>query len=186
MYFYVIVFFFSSRRRHTRFDCDSSSDVCSSDLHLQVESELGEQLPAGATRRGRWLRAGRNDDALDRARPRGDGRAERHPLGADRETVGRALHVAADEHAAVRRLERRAYAEFAVRTIRLLLHRPRRPHQRGAHAQTSFRNELPAASRATPKYSATVAPRSANVARSPRPRARTRGPSANTGTASRE
>src|SRR5438270_8873264 len=28
----VIVFFFSSRRRHTRFDCDWSSDVCSSDL----------------------------------------------------------------------------------------------------------------------------------------------------------
>src|SRR2546430_4090328 len=26
------VFFFSSRRRHTRFDCDWSSDVCSSDL----------------------------------------------------------------------------------------------------------------------------------------------------------
>src|SRR5256886_15600213 len=30
MYF----FFFSSRRRHTRFDCDWSSDVCSSDLKL--------------------------------------------------------------------------------------------------------------------------------------------------------
>src|SRR5205085_3506499 len=29
---YVIFFFFSSRRRHTRFDCDWSSDVCSSDL----------------------------------------------------------------------------------------------------------------------------------------------------------
>src|SRR5688572_31869883 len=28
----VMVFFFSSRRRHTRFDCDWSSDVCSSDL----------------------------------------------------------------------------------------------------------------------------------------------------------
>src|SRR5260370_28394999 len=27
-----IVFFFSSRRRHTRFKCDWSSDVCSSDL----------------------------------------------------------------------------------------------------------------------------------------------------------
>src|SRR2546430_910302 len=31
-------FFFSSRRRHTRFDCDWSSDVCSSDL---------EPLPPG-------------------------------------------------------------------------------------------------------------------------------------------
>src|SRR2546427_7546453 len=28
----VQCFFFSSRRRHTRFDCDWSSDVCSSDL----------------------------------------------------------------------------------------------------------------------------------------------------------
>src|SRR2546430_4341883 len=27
-------FFFSSRRRHTRFDCDWSSDVCSSDLSV--------------------------------------------------------------------------------------------------------------------------------------------------------
>src|SRR5688572_31387047 len=30
--FIFIFFFFSSRRRHTRFDCDWSSDVCSSDL----------------------------------------------------------------------------------------------------------------------------------------------------------
>src|SRR5688572_31095167 len=29
-------FFFSSRRRHTRFDCDWSSDVCSSDLGREV------------------------------------------------------------------------------------------------------------------------------------------------------
>src|SRR5688572_31151081 len=28
-------FFFSSRRRHTRFDCDWSSDVCSSDLRTR-------------------------------------------------------------------------------------------------------------------------------------------------------
>src|SRR2546430_2384093 len=27
----LVIFFFSSRRRHTRFDCDWSSDVCSSD-----------------------------------------------------------------------------------------------------------------------------------------------------------
>src|SRR5256886_9449841 len=30
--FFSFFFFFSSRRRHTRFDCDWSSDVCSSDL----------------------------------------------------------------------------------------------------------------------------------------------------------
>src|SRR5205085_3262359 len=31
-FFIFCFFFFSSRRRHTRFDCDWSSDVCSSDL----------------------------------------------------------------------------------------------------------------------------------------------------------
>src|SRR5688572_2041002 len=31
---FFFFFFFSSRRRHTRFDCDWSSDVCSSDLEL--------------------------------------------------------------------------------------------------------------------------------------------------------
>src|SRR6266481_5170697 len=29
------IFFFSSRRRHTRWNCDWSSDVCSSDLELR-------------------------------------------------------------------------------------------------------------------------------------------------------
>src|SRR2546430_16608458 len=32
VYYPNVFFFFSSRRRHTRFDCDWSSDVCSSDL----------------------------------------------------------------------------------------------------------------------------------------------------------
>src|SRR6266481_8082949 len=31
---HVIFFFFSSRRRHTRWNCDWSSDVCSSDLRV--------------------------------------------------------------------------------------------------------------------------------------------------------
>src|SRR5688572_30931729 len=34
--FFVFFFFFSSRRRHTRFDCDWSSDVCSSDLETAL------------------------------------------------------------------------------------------------------------------------------------------------------
>src|SRR2546430_17346467 len=33
-------FFFSSRRRHTRFDCDWSSDVCSSDLEIAVAHRI--------------------------------------------------------------------------------------------------------------------------------------------------
>src|SRR2546427_4397379 len=33
-----MVFFFSSRRRHTIFDCDWSSDVCSSDLLFDIRA----------------------------------------------------------------------------------------------------------------------------------------------------
>src|SRR2546427_7060222 len=36
----MVFFFFSSRRRHTRFDCDWSSDVCSSDLRLRRIREI--------------------------------------------------------------------------------------------------------------------------------------------------
>src|SRR2546430_10720349 len=36
--FLVRSVFFSSRRRHTRFDCDWSSDVCSSDLGVQTDA----------------------------------------------------------------------------------------------------------------------------------------------------
>src|SRR2546430_5612079 len=37
---FFFFFFFSSRRRHTRFDCDWSSDVCSSDLAAEVNAAL--------------------------------------------------------------------------------------------------------------------------------------------------
>src|SRR5688572_33462831 len=42
---FLFFFFFSSRRRHTRFDCDWSSDMCSSDLDysrdlLEVEKDM--------------------------------------------------------------------------------------------------------------------------------------------------
>src|SRR5205085_5367294 len=41
--------FFSSRRRHTRFDCDWSSDVCSSDLsaHGSFATPVGAALYDG-------------------------------------------------------------------------------------------------------------------------------------------
>src|SRR2546430_7437259 len=50
---YVFFFFFSSRRRHTRFDCDWSSDVCSSDLEVFLVGVLvGKRLslPVGLDR----------------------------------------------------------------------------------------------------------------------------------------
>src|SRR5688572_31199210 len=53
-------FFFSSRRRHTRFDCDWSSDVCSSDLrnltaivdynHLQTDGTTEQVMDIGDVR----------------------------------------------------------------------------------------------------------------------------------------
>src|SRR5256886_2105589 len=46
-------FFFASRRRHTRFDCDWSSDVCSSDLV--------------AFHRDAWFGADGGEDAVDNA-----------------------------------------------------------------------------------------------------------------------
>src|SRR6266571_6181220 len=50
---FLLCFFFSSRRRHTRLTCDWSSDVCSSDLnslpvlvrefgHLRWQEEINE------------------------------------------------------------------------------------------------------------------------------------------------
>src|SRR2546430_4376458 len=46
-------FFFSSRRRHTRFDCDWSSDVCSSDLPQRsaVRHKLSPSRPGAARQR---------------------------------------------------------------------------------------------------------------------------------------
>src|SRR2546430_6786662 len=46
---FLLFFFFSSRRRHTRFDCDWSSDVCSSDLRGLAVTDAGSA--AGAIER---------------------------------------------------------------------------------------------------------------------------------------
>src|SRR5256886_7776051 len=42
-------FFFSSRRRHTRFDCDWSSDVCSSDLEATATFSPNRPSALGST-----------------------------------------------------------------------------------------------------------------------------------------
>src|SRR2546427_3128237 len=64
-----MVFFFSSRRRHTRFDCDWSSDVCSSDLHRRNGTGLLRHgRPQG---RAHHCRLGMAARALSRAHPRG-------------------------------------------------------------------------------------------------------------------
>src|SRR5438270_5405022 len=43
LFLFFFFFFFSSRRRHTRFDCDWSSDVCSSDLVSFGHHDLGPE-----------------------------------------------------------------------------------------------------------------------------------------------
>src|SRR5690606_40328301 len=54
-HFPVLLFFFSSRRRHTRFSRDWSSDVCSSDLGERFELVVGERRWRACRRLG-WER----------------------------------------------------------------------------------------------------------------------------------
>src|SRR5690242_69227 len=50
----TLLFFFSSRRRHTRLTCDWSSDVCSSDLDEDADDHQG-----GNDSRGEWTTHGK-------------------------------------------------------------------------------------------------------------------------------
>src|SRR2546430_5286450 len=67
----LVVFFFSSRRRHTRFDCDWSSDVCSSDLipsrdlaaRFEAYGDWRRRLSVGIARFHEWLRQQELTDA---------------------------------------------------------------------------------------------------------------------------
>src|SRR5689334_24421062 len=76
-----LCFFFSSRRRHTRWNCDWSSDVCSSDLR-QVEAgaapqgevaavalQHGDAVGGAVAAPGTVLRRDRERNAVD-GRPR--------------------------------------------------------------------------------------------------------------------
>src|SRR5690606_40197247 len=70
-------FFFSSRRRHTRFSRDWSSDVCSSDLPFTIgEIELNEWIDSGILSESRMLPGGiaRRPGPLEvvAAKPAGD------------------------------------------------------------------------------------------------------------------
>src|SRR2546430_9985540 len=53
----LVFFFFSSRRRHTRFDCDWSSDVCSSDLEAGGRARAALLLSPGPAGRRRLSRS---------------------------------------------------------------------------------------------------------------------------------
>src|SRR5207237_2376580 len=66
-----LFFFFSSRRRHTIFKCDWSSDVCSSDLGGAAEDRHPRRLAEGA-------REARSRAALPDRRLRRSHRFQRH------------------------------------------------------------------------------------------------------------
>src|SRR5882762_8687661 len=68
----IYIFFFSSRRRHTIFKCDWSSDVCSSDL----ASRLVAAQPGWARTLSQLSRTGRAAGALRR-------RSRLHPYRGD-------------------------------------------------------------------------------------------------------
>src|SRR2546430_11912837 len=80
-----LLFFFSSRRRHTRFDCDWSSDVCSSDL---------EQLDGA-------IKLAEKQNRSHVARVVGEALSEVKPLLRDRATI-----TAADINSVERAVER--------------------------------------------------------------------------------
>src|SRR2546430_7265236 len=64
----LCLFFFSSRRRHTRFDCDWSSDVCSSDLSPEragrIRVELHSFFARGLPSRPQGFQTGPYADSL--------------------------------------------------------------------------------------------------------------------------
>src|SRR3712207_8363539 len=77
------VFFFSSRRRHTRYWRDWSSDVCSSDLAIGWSSQEHYRLE-GRPISGWWVGAARvGGDSASRhtARPRRPTRSEERRVG---------------------------------------------------------------------------------------------------------
>src|SRR2546430_9526875 len=81
-----VFFFFSSRRRHTRFDCDWSSDVCSSDLGALVArqprasafSSLSSRAAASPWGVPRYRSANRASSTVSRSRRPVRRRSEEH------------------------------------------------------------------------------------------------------------
>src|SRR5689334_23577479 len=95
-YLDVFVFFFSSRRRHTRWNCDWSSDVCSSDLlHAgEVKRHRGGDVLARAVARARVSKLARIgtrivEDFLERIERQIVARDERVGIRSEERRVGK-------------------------------------------------------------------------------------------------
>src|SRR5215475_14628345 len=76
-------FFFSSRRRHTRFSRDWSSDVCSSDLQRAIDALLVPAVGQGLERLDVLLRPGRTQELGPEAARLGDDELDRNALDGD-------------------------------------------------------------------------------------------------------
>src|SRR5260370_31543927 len=73
-----LFFFFSSRRRHTRFKCDWSSDVCSSDLvHFVAADFLREGREVGGGGHDANLAVRAPDDRKEQGEDEREGRGDR-------------------------------------------------------------------------------------------------------------
>src|SRR5699024_12152778 len=79
---FVLLFFFSSRRRHTRSKRDWSSDVCSSDLCGLRPARTDRPFPG----------AGRRRALRPRWRPSGRSRSEERRVGKESRYRGRTEH----------------------------------------------------------------------------------------------
>src|SRR5882762_3190470 len=84
----MIFFFFSSRRRHTRFKCDWSSDVCSSDLGHELGEATGDVLAENAVPDAEAVFAG----GAELAAVTGEVRVHRHAV-ADLHALRRRAHL---------------------------------------------------------------------------------------------
>src|SRR5256885_13706003 len=139
----ALLFFFSSRRRHTRLQGDWSSDVCSSDLGGTVEKYIGDEIyalfgapvaheddPARAIRAAdaarRWVGGQRADDVTFEVRigvetgeavidlAATDGSHQQMSVGAVVNVASRLCHHAEPGQALVGPVARRATEEFAT------------------------------------------------------------------------
>src|SRR2546430_5379541 len=117
---FIFCFFFSSRRRHTRFDCDWSSDVCSSDLRRARITDVDDVAALHRVRGGLTGEEGGTEVEVQQAivggrrrrrqrRPHEDGgvvdddvEAAERPRGLTDQTAGRAWigEVGAEGHGA--------------------------------------------------------------------------------------
>src|SRR2546427_7012022 len=76
-----VFFFFSSRRRHTRFDCDWSSDVCSSDLFQNPPSAAFWNKQIQEARELKQDRHKTSDENYENLRNGKDNRSEERRVG---------------------------------------------------------------------------------------------------------